>query len=164
MTAPTPSPMTAAGAGSARRYGPFVVVSRSTTRPLPRSASPSCNTIRRKPNSSKNPWIASIPPFAVTGSGLYVRSSTTTTNPRGVRKLRSSFTKPALVKVFVCSGNAPAVPVMSGFISQTEFHDWNPTTKSACACSSIASGDTGPVAHPATARRTLSKTPKRNIP
>ena len=165
MTAPTPCPMTAAGARSARRYGTFVLVSRSTTLPLPRrSASPSCNTTRRNPSSPKNPSIASIPPLPLTGSGLYARSRTTTTRSRGVLRFRSNFSKPEPVNVFVCSGSAPAMPVMSGLISHSEFHDWKPTTKSACACSSIASGDTGAVAHPATARKTLSKIPKRSIP
>jgi len=142
----------------------FVDVSLKMARPpAPLSAAPSWNTIRWNLNSSKNFWTASRPPSATIGSGVYVRSSTTTTKPRGVAKFRSNLTTAALVKVLVCSGNAPAMLVMSGFMNQIEFQDWKPTTRSAFACCSATMGDTGALAHPATPRQRTSRTLGRNM-
>ena len=148
-----------AAGGPARHVPYFVSESLITTRPpAPSNATPSWNATRRKPNSSKNFWIDSIPPLALSGSGLNRRSSITTTNCRGVLKLHSNFANPALVKVLICSGKAPGVPVTSGFSNDREFHDCQFTTRSACCCCFSASAGTGGVRQPAKAthRRTKS--------
>ena len=67
MTALPPFLPVLAGGHSARRHRPFEVVSLKfihTAPPL--NAASSCDTIRRKLNSSKNPWTASKPPLVVT--------------------------------------------------------------------------------------------------
>ncbi len=91
--------------------------------PVSSRAAPSWMAIRRKPNSAKNLWISSIPPLAAIGSGAYRLSRTTTTNPRGVFRLRNNFTTAARVNVLGRTVCAPATPVISGLMNEIEFHD-----------------------------------------